>query len=542
MDSLAEPDRGEKLRLHLFGAFRLETAAGWDLTPKSAKTCGMLALLAYDALRPRARIWLQDKLWSDRDRDQGAASFRQALSQLRRDLGPHADVLLVGRSQVALDPARIEVVADPRDGRREFLEGLDVRDPEFEGWLSQERAAFARPAPGRAIPDGSHGLTTPDRCRRVYLMAQSGRDGPERLFESLFIDCLERSLSEQLVAEVYRHPPLADEPSQIVVAVQAYAAGAGEIGLRLAVEEGSTRRAVWSGRRIVRMNGAPPVDHLDILSFVSETTEAVADALVLKARRQSGTADAAVLGRIAVRKIFSMRPAELVQADRLLEQAYALDPRAVFLAWRVQLRVIQRMERHVPEDEIEHDGLLQLMKEAMDLEPTNSLVLSVAANSMVLVEDDIAAGIDLARRSLAQNSANPFAWDCLSIALLMDGKAEDAHRHQLRACALAARSPIRHFWDMGACLTSVVTGRHEAALHLAHAASVMVPDFRPPLRYMAALHAARGEADRAAAALDKLGRAEADFSLARMIGDRSYPVAALRRSGLLADHRLRDLL
>lgn len=277
MDSLTDPDRGGKLRLHLFGAFRLETAAGWNLTPTSAKTCGMLALLACDALRPRARTWLQDKLWSDRDRDRGGASLRQALSQLRRGLGPHADILRVGRSQVALDPARIEVVVDPGDGRREFLEGLDVRDPEFETWLRQERAALARPALGRALPEGSHGLSMPAHCRRVYLLARSSRDGPERLFENLFIDCLERSLSEQLLAEVYRHPPLADEPSQIVVAVQAYAAGAGEIGLRLAVEEGTNRRAIWSGRRIVRMNGAPPVDHLDILSFVSETTEAVAD-------------------------------------------------------------------------------------------------------------------------------------------------------------------------------------------------------------------------------------------------------------------------
>ncbi|WP_284164725.1 hypothetical protein [Frigidibacter sp. SD6-1] len=514
----------------------------------------MLALLACDALRPKARTWLQDKLWSNRDRDQGAASLRQVLSQLRRDLGPNADILQIGRTRVALDPVRIDVIADPGNGRREFLEGMDVRDPEFESWLSSERSAFARPTPepggavgsaaGRAA-DGAlaaPGFAAPDRTRVVHLLAHTSRDGPERLFETLFIDCLERSLSETLVAEIYRHPPLVDQPAQIVVAVQAYMAGPGEIGLRLAVEEGATRRAVWSGRRIVRMNGAPPVDHLDILSFVTETTEAVADALVLRVRRQCETADAAVLGRIAVRKIFSMRPAEVAQADVLLAQAYALDPRAVFLAWRVQLRVIQRMERHIPEDDIEHDGLVRLISEALDLEPTNSLVLSAAANSMVLVEDDLPAGVDLARRSLALNTANPFAWDCLSIALLMDGKAEEAHRLQMRACTLAARSPIRHFWDMGACLTSVVTGRHDAALRLAQAASVMVPDFRPPLRYMAALHAARGEADRAATALERLGRAEADFSLDRMLEDRSYPVAALRRSGLLSNHRLRDLL
>jgi hypothetical protein len=219
-----------------------------------------------------------------------------------------------------------------------------------------------------------------------------------------------------------------------------------------------------------------------------------------------------------------------------------MGPRAIFLAWRVQLRVIQRMERHYPESQIAHDELFALMNRALDLEPGNSMVLATAANSLVLIEDDVASGVELARRSLALNSANPFAWDCLSIGLLMDGKAEEAHRHQLRACTLSARSPIRHFWDMGACLTSVVTGRFDAALHLAHSASVLVPDFRPPLRYMAALHAVRGEGERAERMLGRLSAVEGDFSLRRMIEDRSYPVAAMRRSGLLADSRLRGLI
>lgn len=533
----------DKLRLHLFGSIRLETSSGADLTPKSAKICGLLALLATDGCRARTRTWLQDKLWSDRGREQGAASLRQALSQLRRELGPPALALKITRATVALDPGLIEIVL-PTDGQGgEFLEGLDARDPEFENWLRNQRMLRSRsraPIPDLAI--AAPELDRPDRQRAIYLVGQTAKPGPEQIFEQLFADCLERSLSESLIADVFRCEPLTNDQRQIIIHIQAYPAGSGNMGIRLSVAEGARRRSVWSGHKVVTARGAPPVDHIDILAFVNETTEVIADALALKSKTGQADVEAAVLARIAVRKIFSMNSAELVAADALLVQAFDLDPRAIFLAWRVQLRVIQRMERHYPESQIAHDELFELMNRALDLEPGNSMVLATAANSLVLIEDDVASGAELARRSLALNSANPFAWDCLSIALLMDGKAEEAHRLQLRACTLSARSPIRHFWDMGACLTSVVTGRHDAALQLAHSASVLVPEFRPPLRYMAALFAIRGEADRAQTALQRLGSVEADFSLRRMVEDGSYPVAALRRSGLLASGQLRDLI
>ncbi len=40
-----------------------------------------------------------------------------------------------------------------------------------------------------------------------------------------------------------------------------------------------------------------------------------------------------------------MHPAEHFEADRLLTQAYDIDPSAVFLAWKSQLRLMQLVER-----------------------------------------------------------------------------------------------------------------------------------------------------------------------------------------------------
>lgn len=78
---LADSGVRDILVLHLFGPFHAETPDGSDLTPKSAKACALLAILARQPRMEHARTWLQDRLWSDRGRDQAAASLRQALSQ-----------------------------------------------------------------------------------------------------------------------------------------------------------------------------------------------------------------------------------------------------------------------------------------------------------------------------------------------------------------------------------------------------------------------------------------------------------------------------
>lgn len=246
-------------------------------------------------------------------------------------------------------------------------------------------------------------------------------------------------------------------------------------------------------------------------------------------------------GRQSVHKIFSMSVEGIAAADKILDQAFRADPRAAFLARRIQLRVIQRMERHFDEDPIAHDELKTLVLQAVRLKPGNSMVLSAASNARKLIEDDVAFGIELARRAMLLNPANPFAWDCLSIGLMMEGKFEALHRHQLHVGAISARSPIRHFRDIGAGLTSVVTGRLDEARRLAHSASVLVPDLRPPLRYMAALDGMRGEFADAEGAVRWLAAMEPDFSLRRMIEDPNHPVAARRRGGLLADARLKSL-
>ena len=124
------------LRVFLTGTFRIETSDGQDLTPKGMKECGLVALVVCAASGKRTRAWLQGKLWSDREREQASASLRQALRQIRKRLGPYGDCFTADRTSVQCDLDRIECV---EDSASEFLEGLDLRDAEFEQWLGAER-------------------------------------------------------------------------------------------------------------------------------------------------------------------------------------------------------------------------------------------------------------------------------------------------------------------------------------------------------------------------------------------------------------------
>ena len=97
----------------------------------------MLALLASEPTLTRQRVWIQDKLWSDRGPKQGANSLRQVLFQIRHLFDLKSEILTADRSSVALDPEHVHVLSQ-NDG--EFLEGIDIRDLEFESWLTHMRA------------------------------------------------------------------------------------------------------------------------------------------------------------------------------------------------------------------------------------------------------------------------------------------------------------------------------------------------------------------------------------------------------------------
>ena len=155
-----EPSTSEAaLRLFLLGPMALKSGTAEAALPgRKAR-----ALLAYLARRPDidvSREVLRGLLWGDRGDEQARASLRQALTALRKALGPDVDRILTvsnvsirfNSSTLFVDTQRFEALVGSDDPlhqaeaaelfRGDFLEGIAAVDPEFDRWLASERASL----------------------------------------------------------------------------------------------------------------------------------------------------------------------------------------------------------------------------------------------------------------------------------------------------------------------------------------------------------------------------------------------------------------
>lgn len=145
------------LKLTLLGGFAATLADGTEAALPTRKAEALLAFLALLPAGAAPRSALLQLLWEDRADEQARSSLRQALTALRRALGPAAAALVTERDTVALDRAGVEVdvlqferlarsdeteslraAADLyRDG---LLEGIAFHAPRFFDWRDREAA------------------------------------------------------------------------------------------------------------------------------------------------------------------------------------------------------------------------------------------------------------------------------------------------------------------------------------------------------------------------------------------------------------------
>src|SRR3954464_5344524 len=105
-----------ELRGYVIGAFRVLAQNGEDLAPRGRKARALLAILALTPTRRRSRPALQDKLWSDRGPEQGAASLRQTLTEIRKALGErYRECLVSDLHGIGLAEGRVTIDLDGVD-------------------------------------------------------------------------------------------------------------------------------------------------------------------------------------------------------------------------------------------------------------------------------------------------------------------------------------------------------------------------------------------------------------------------------------------
>lgn len=262
--------------IRLIGLFQVQDTEGRDHTPRGAKARAILALLCQTPGHCRPRRWLESRLWSDRGQEQASGSLRQALTELRKALGPLAAHLQSDRDTVALNGFTTDIESDPTAARlalaggREFLEGNDVIDAAFCVWLAEERERLAKLLGEEAVAATVRGGSQPFTLRIGSLPEGAGAATARDLAEAVARLAAEHLLRDGAAAFGLEPTGM---PEGLDLEIEgAWSEDRAHLKVRLVAQ--SNRKTIWSQRLIATRPAAEEGGPGSASALIFETSDA----------------------------------------------------------------------------------------------------------------------------------------------------------------------------------------------------------------------------------------------------------------------------
>jgi hypothetical protein len=531
---------GGLFTISMRGPLEVRAPDGADLTPHGTKAQALIAVLAEHKGR-RSRRWLEALLWSNSAPEKASGSLRQVLREIRRAFGVHRDLLQSDLLMVWLDPNRfttdLEKPSSAGSRHCDVLEGLDVRDPEFEDWLCAFRQRHEVQVPATNIPS-----TVPESQILLTCTTSALATGPDALISRIIADQVGRNIGERLsfskVASGPR-PPRKEQlygdtgPPSANIEIQCNVsreAGRGVVYLQIIHSRNG--RVLFSGFRRGELGGDLLAEDL-VSALAHEAAVRTLSQLPQAIGLGVGQATATGFCNLALRKLWTFEAAKVAEAEPLLRQAYDIDGNGIYLAWIAFIRMARVIERNEHPDAAFLEEVDCLLREALELAPDNAMVLALIALTRALLFNDLEAGVGMASDALQLNSGNLLARQALAVAGSARGDTVQAHRLSVFCRSAVGTDQGRHLWDLYHALICLADGRIDEAMAAAQLATVRCPNFVAPRRLLLALHAWRDDVDAVEKHLAALARLEPGFTLDAYLRDESYPVDTLRRANLL---------
>lgn len=363
--------------LSLMGSVRLRSAAGDDLTPRSQKARGALALLGTAPDLRLSRVRLQDLLWSDRGKQQGSDSLRQMLRELRNALGSHKDILLTGVGWVGLNPERTRIdltpVYDAGGAPIEFAADIDIPDPEFESWLRDMRlrltpeddgpTVFERN--GAALPSAMGAPMILHRPQANYVVALSAVESNESRAHVIGEMIMNEAAARACEMIPARLADSADDISAVTGTQMGgicYSTGS-DCSLMTVMRDLPSKRRDWTRRFTIRTDE----ETATMRHAVAQITVALLD----RARRTASPNWTA----FPMWDVFSYSADRLQAADRILAAMSDEPNSAIALALRSYLRNTLLFERLTDDPQRCSDEADEFVSRARQMAPSNPVVL-----------------------------------------------------------------------------------------------------------------------------------------------------------------------
>ena len=443
------------LELNLFGACIVRSIGAVPYEITGAKHRALFALLATAPFGRRTRSYLQDTLWGTSCFDNGRQSLRRALSDIKALMGPEYEALLaVNNAEISLDLSRVHFIGRPGGG--EFLEGLDIRDNEFNDWLRGIRQS----------PEQLFSLNSPSSQPPPQSILPTIAVLPFRLVQG---DPLHGVLGDWLAEEICRSLSRSNLLA-VISHLSARELATSKIELHRVQEVLGVNYCVAGSLRVAGDQAVLDADFIDAISgrilwtrqftgrisdFVSAQSPAVTE--VVRAIGQTIASEAVI--HVQGRSVAALADHELLVAGvglmhqlklnsfarsrALIEEAIRRAPRAAEAhAWLGEWYVTAVFNGWSTDRERDTQMAQDCTARALDIEPENSFCLTmdgVVSNNLLMRMDVASQRFDAA---LSRNPNEAMAW--LSSSVLFAYR-DDGAEAVARAETAIRRSPLDPF-------------------------------------------------------------------------------------------------
>ncbi len=507
----------------------------------------MLALLATTPGRSWSRAALQDKLWSDRGQQQGRYSLRQALMTLRSVFEDDPGALILKGNQVELDRDRFVIdlhlspAADAREEllAREFLEGIDIRDPEFEDWLREMRSVLRSrraAAPRRPVPAGS----APASGRLVLALLPSVVAAPSEdvsLIADLIVDRFAIVLRDLGVVDLVDFRDQAnvstDRGADLSLRIRALQIGP-DLSLNFAVHEVASRRLMWAEKQVVRKDvfGVEEIAEM-VATLVDRFSQSI-----FRPGRLSAPEDrlAAKHAMDAIDCMFRLNTPNIDRAATSLRTAIEVDPRSPYLALYAYLTIF-RCEASKGRNNIAlRERADDLAARALERDPVNPITRSLLTHLYSFLFRDFRRAEELIRPLHSSPPDTPFYFHSLATLRFYTGRLNEARDAALRSAEYGRYNPYGYAFSTAICMVETVSGNLENAIRYGENVLSMhrhhTVYYEPALRYLGAAYGLSKDRQNGRRIVGLLKQQSPDFSLASL-EDPEYPVPSAASRAVL---------
>lgn len=475
-------------------------------------------------------MWLRGQLWSSSGERQGLDSLRQCLTEIRKALGPAAEMLITDRGSIGFNRELVRIETPSPDAAAELCADLDLPDPQFRKWLEGQREKLAR----RESPPVLRETRQAPPSVIVFALAHDVPEAAKWVHQTLreAMSLLLRAGGDiEIVSEDRPIDPVDRRfHSYFYVTIEVNQLG-DSVVVSTRLERGPRGALLWNSGQTWLVNDGSDESIWRVQKLAFSSHEKLADAV---ANAEGDTPQDETAFALAVRgrnRLFEFNRAALIDADRLFARAYELEPRGAFLAWRHFTRNTALFE-HLSDDFLEPMDRIDLIEQAIIDNPDSALVLALASQDAFVRKNDLGLARALVGDSIEQSAVNPLGLAFQSNIHILGGEHDKAIQAATQAHSLVKGEPYRGFWSMFLCMAHMAKGDYETAGLHASMSHYMMPRMVAAQRFLYALNEAMGRETQAQTVFRKIRQREPDFTK-QVLFRNDYPVGTMRRTGIM---------